>query len=146
MDTDRKRRLFDVLVNHVGLKEVEVGFPAAAEAEFEFMRILATEELIPSDVTVMVLTQAREELIAKTFESLDGLPRAIVHLYNSTSTTAAAGSSSSIAPAFAKSRSREQSSAESWPNSGPTKTSASSTHPRASPRPSRSTRWKCARR
>jgi 2-isopropylmalate synthase len=87
MDTDRKRRLFDVLVNHVSLKEIEVGFPAAAEAEFEFMRILATEELIPSDVTVMVLTQAREELIAKTFESLDGLPRAIVHLYNSTSTT-----------------------------------------------------------
>jgi 2-isopropylmalate synthase len=87
MDTDRKRRLFDVLVNRVGFKEVEVGFPAAAEAEFEFMRILATEELIPSDVTVMVLTQAREELIAKTFESLDGLPRAIVHLYNSTSTT-----------------------------------------------------------
>jgi 2-isopropylmalate synthase len=87
MDTDRKRRLFDVLVNRVGLKEVEVGFPAAAAAEFEFMRILATEELIPGDVTVMVLTQAREELIAKTFESLDGLPRAIVHLYNSTSTT-----------------------------------------------------------
>jgi 2-isopropylmalate synthase len=87
MDTDRKRRLFDVLVNRVGLKEVEVDFPAAAEAEFEFMRILATEELIPDDVTVMVLTQAREELIRKTFESLDGLPRAIVHLYNSTSTT-----------------------------------------------------------
>jgi 2-isopropylmalate synthase len=87
MDTDRKRRLFDVLVNRVGLKEVEVGFPAAAEAEFEFMRILATEGLIPDDVTVVVLTQAREELIAKTFESLDGLPRAIVHLYNSTSTT-----------------------------------------------------------
>jgi 2-isopropylmalate synthase len=64
MDTDRKRRLFDVLVNRVGLKEIEVGFPAAAEAEFEFMRILATEELIPSDVMVMVLTQAREELIA----------------------------------------------------------------------------------
>jgi 2-isopropylmalate synthase len=87
MDTDRKRRLFDVLVNRVGLKEVEVGFPAAAGTEFEFMRILATEELIPDDVTVMVLTQAREELIAKTFESLDGLPGAIVHLYNSTSTT-----------------------------------------------------------
>ncbi|HEX4751744.1 MAG TPA: 2-isopropylmalate synthase [Solirubrobacterales bacterium] len=87
MDTDRKRRLFDVLVNRVGLKEVEVGFPAAAAVEFEFMRNLATEELIPPDVTVVVLTQAREELIARTFESLDGLPRAIVHLYNSTSTT-----------------------------------------------------------
>jgi 2-isopropylmalate synthase len=87
MDTDRKRRLFDVLVNRVGLKEVEVGFPAASETEFEFMRILASEGLIPPDVTVVVLTQAREELIAKTFESLDGLPGAIVHLYNSTSTT-----------------------------------------------------------
>ncbi len=87
MDVDRKRRFFDVLVRNVGLKEVEVGFPAAAEAEFEFMRLLAVEELIPDDVTVMVLTQARDELIRKTFESLEGLPGAIVHLYNSTSTT-----------------------------------------------------------
>jgi len=87
MDPARKRRLFGVLVNQVGFKEVEVGFPASAKAEFEFMRMLATENLIPSDVTVMVLTQARSELIAKTFESLEGLPKAIVHLYNSTSTT-----------------------------------------------------------
>jgi 2-isopropylmalate synthase len=87
MDVDRKRRFFDVLVDSVGLKEIEVGFPAAAEAEFEFMRLLAVEELIPADVTVMVLTQAREELIRRTFESLEGLPGAIVHLYNSTSTT-----------------------------------------------------------
>jgi hypothetical protein len=146
MDPDRKRRLFDVLVNRVGLKEVEVGFPAAAEAEFEFMRNLATEELIPGDVTVMVLTQAREELIRKTFESLDGLPRR-----SSTSTTRprppSGGSSSSwIAPAFAKSLSRERSFAGSWPNNGPTRTSTSSTRPRASPRPSPTMRWKCARR
>jgi 2-isopropylmalate synthase len=87
MDVDRKRRLFNVLVDDVGLKEIEVGFPASAEAEFEFMRLLATEESVPDDVTLMVLTQARDELIEKTFESLDGLPRAIVHLYNSTSTT-----------------------------------------------------------
>jgi 2-isopropylmalate synthase len=87
MDVDRKRRMFDLLVNMVGMKEIEVGFPSSAEAEFEFMRLLANEELIPDDVTVMVLTQAREELIRKTFESLDGLPGAIVHLYNSTSTT-----------------------------------------------------------
>ena len=87
MDVDRKRRFFDLLVNRIGLKQVEVGFPSAAEAEFEFMRILAGEELIPDDVTVMVLTQAREELIERTFESLNGIPRAIVHLYNSTSTT-----------------------------------------------------------
>jgi len=87
MDPDRKRRLFDVLVDHVGVREIEAGFPSSAEAEFEFMRILATEELVPDDVTVMVLTQARDELIRRTFESLEGLPRAIVHLYNSTSTT-----------------------------------------------------------
>jgi 2-isopropylmalate synthase len=87
MDVDRKRRFFEVLVDSVGLKEIEVGFPAAAEAEFEFMRLLAVEELIPPDVSVMVLTQAREELIRRTFESLEGLPGAIVHLYNSTSTT-----------------------------------------------------------
>ncbi len=87
MDVDRKRRLFNVLVDSVGLKEIEVGFPSSAEAEFEFMRLLATEQLVPDDVTVMVLTQAREELIRKTFESLEGLPGAIVHLYNSTSTT-----------------------------------------------------------
>jgi 2-isopropylmalate synthase len=87
MDVDRKRRLFGVLVERVGFKEVEVGFPASAEAEFEFMRLLAREELVPDDVTPMVLTQARGELIERTFESLDGIPRAIVHLYNSTSAT-----------------------------------------------------------
>ena len=87
MDVVRKRRLFKVLVEQVGFKEIEVGFPSSAEAEFEFMRLLAREELIPEQVTVMVLTQAREELIRKTFESLEGVPRAIVHLYNSTSTT-----------------------------------------------------------
>ncbi len=87
MDVARKRRMFNLLVGEVGFKEVEVGFPSSAEAEFQFMRALAEEELVPEDVTVMVLTQAREELIRRTFESLDGLPRAIVHLYNSTSTT-----------------------------------------------------------
>jgi len=88
MDVARKRRMFEMLVNKIGIKEIEVGFPSAAQAEFDFMRLLAdTEGLIPDDVTVMVLTQARPELIARTFESLDGLPRAIVHLYNSTSTT-----------------------------------------------------------
>ena len=87
MDVNRKRRMFKLLAEQVGLKEIEVGFPSSAQAEFEFMRTLVAEDLIPPDVTVMVLTQARDELIAKTFESLDGLPRAIVHLYNSTSTT-----------------------------------------------------------
>jgi len=87
MDVARKRRFFDLLVNKIGLKEVEVGFPSSAEAEFEFMRILAEEELIPESVTPMVLTQARPELIERTFASLEGIPRAIVHLYNSTSAT-----------------------------------------------------------
>jgi 2-isopropylmalate synthase len=87
MDVARKRRFFDLLVNKIGLKQVEVGFPSSAEAEFEFMRLLAEEELIPRDVTPMVLTQARPELIERTFESLEGIPRAIVHLYNSTSAT-----------------------------------------------------------
>jgi 2-isopropylmalate synthase len=86
MDTKRKRRMFQLLLS-VGLREIEVGFPAASEIEFEFMRMLAQEELIPSDVVPMVLTQARPELIERTFESLDGIPRAIVHLYNSTSET-----------------------------------------------------------
>ncbi len=87
MDVARKRRMFEMLVERIGVKEIEVGFPSAAQVEFDFMRLLATEDLIPDDVTVMVLTQARAELITRTFESLDGLPRAIVHLYNSTSTT-----------------------------------------------------------
>lgn len=87
MDVKRKRRMFRMLVEDVGLKEIEVGFPSASKAEFEFMRTLVTDELVPDDVTIMVLTQARKELIERTFESLDGLPRAIVHLYNSTSET-----------------------------------------------------------
>ena len=86
MDPKRKRRMFELLLN-IGFKEIEVGFPAASEPEFEFMRMLADEQLIPDDVVPMVLTQARDELIARSFESLDGIPRAIVHLYNSTSTT-----------------------------------------------------------
>jgi 2-isopropylmalate synthase len=86
MDGKRKRRMFELLLS-VGFKEIEVGFPAASELEFDFMRMLARQDLIPDDVTAMVLTQARRELIERTFESLNGLPRAIVHLYNSTSET-----------------------------------------------------------
>ncbi len=87
MDVKRKRRMFKLLVQDIGLKEIEVGFPSASKAEFDFMRMLVDEDLVPDDVTVMVLTQAREELIKRSFESLEGLPQAIVHLYNSTSTT-----------------------------------------------------------
>ncbi len=85
MNAARKRRMFDLLVK-MGFKEIEVGFPAASQTDFDFVRQLIDENLIPDDVTIQVLTQAREHLIARTFESLEGCRRAIVHLYNSTST------------------------------------------------------------
>ncbi len=85
MGPERKRRMFDTLVQ-LGFKEIEVGFPAASQTDFDFARELIEQKLIPEDVTIQVLTQAREELITRTFESLKGVHRAIVHLYNSTST------------------------------------------------------------
>ena len=84
MDGARKQRLFDLLLE-IGFKEIEVGFPAASQTDFDFLRQLIENDLIPDDVTIMVLTQAREELIERTYESLRGAKRAIVHLYNSTS-------------------------------------------------------------
>ena len=84
MDAARKRRMFDMLVK-IGFKEIEVGFPAASQTDFDFVRELIEQRLIPDDVTIQVLTQARAELIARTYESLRGARRAIVHLYNSTS-------------------------------------------------------------
>jgi 2-isopropylmalate synthase len=86
MDTARKLQLFALLVD-MGYKEIEVGFPAASQTDFDFVRHLIDAGLIPDDVTIQVLTQARGELIRRTFEALAGVPRAIVHLYNSTSTT-----------------------------------------------------------
>src|SRR5271167_1156963 len=86
MDAARKRRMFDMLVK-IGFKEIEVGFPAASQTDFDFVREIIDRNLIPDDVTIQVLTQARPELIARTYESLVGARRAIVHVYNSTSTT-----------------------------------------------------------
>src|SRR5260370_9239275 len=86
MDHARKRRLFALLIA-LGLKEIEVGFPAASKADFDFASTLVEEDLIPDDVTIAVLTQARPELIERTYEAIEGTRRAIVHLYNSTSTT-----------------------------------------------------------
>jgi len=83
MDGPTKLRLFQLLVR-IGFKEIEVGFPSASQTDFDFVRKLIEEDLIPEDVTIEVLTQAREDLIARTFESLRGAPRAIVHLYNAT--------------------------------------------------------------
>ncbi|HEV7715537.1 MAG TPA: 2-isopropylmalate synthase, partial [Steroidobacteraceae bacterium] len=85
MDSARKRRMFEQLVR-IGFKEIEVGFPSASQTDFNFVRELIEQDRIPDDVTVQVLTQARPELIERTFESLRGARRAIVHLYNSTST------------------------------------------------------------
>jgi len=85
MTPDRKRRMFELLVK-MGYKEIEVGFPAASQTDFDFVRLLIEENLIPDDVVIQVLTQAREHLIERTFEAIEGAPQAIVHLYNSTST------------------------------------------------------------
>jgi 2-isopropylmalate synthase len=86
MDAARKLRMFKQLVR-IGFNEIEIGFPAASQTDFDFVRQLIEEGLIPEDVLVQVLTQARPEIIARTFEALAGVPRAIVHLYNSTSAT-----------------------------------------------------------
>jgi len=85
MSPDRKRRFFELLVR-MGYKEIEVGFPAASQTDFDFVRDIIDRDLIPDDVSIQVLTQAREELIDRTFESVRGAKQAIVHLYNSTST------------------------------------------------------------
>ena len=84
MTVDEKIEFFETLVG-IGFKEIEVGFPSASQTEFDFIRRLVDEQRIPEDVTLQVLVQAREHLIRRTFESLEGVPRAIVHLYNSTS-------------------------------------------------------------
>jgi 2-isopropylmalate synthase len=85
MSPARKRKMFQLLVD-MGFKEIEVGFPSASQADFDFIRELIEEDLVPDDVVIQVLTQAREHLIERTFESIRGAKRAIVHLYNSTST------------------------------------------------------------
>ena len=86
MDSTRKKRMWDLLVA-IGFKEIEVGFPAASQTDFDFVRELIEGDEIPDDVTIQVLTQARDDLINRTFEAIEGSPRSIVHLYNSTSTT-----------------------------------------------------------
>ncbi len=84
MDVDKKLMFFKLLVK-IGLKEIEVGFPSASQTEFDFVRKLIEENLIPDDVTIQVLTQSREDLIKRSFEALRGAKKAIVHLYNATS-------------------------------------------------------------
>ena len=85
MSPTRKLEMFQLLVR-MGYKEIEVGFPSASQTDFDFVRQLIEDDLIPDDVVIQVLTQAREELIERTFEAIRGAKQAIVHLYNSTST------------------------------------------------------------
>ena len=85
MGSERKNRMFELLCS-IGFKEIEVGFPSASQTDFDFVRSLIEDKKIPSDVNIQVLTQSRNELIERTFESLKGAKRAIVHFYNSTST------------------------------------------------------------
>ena len=84
MSLDEKLEFFQMLVD-IGFKEIEVGFPAASETEYQFMRTLIEKDMIPDDVTVQVLTQARKHIIKRTFEAVKGAPHAVIHLYNSTS-------------------------------------------------------------
>ena len=84
MSLEEKLEFFRKLVD-IGFKEIEIGFPAASETEYEFCRTLIEKNLIPDDVTIQVLTQSREHIIKKTFEAIDGAKNAVVHLYNSTS-------------------------------------------------------------
>ena len=84
MNMEEKIEYFQLLCK-VGFKEIEIGFPAASETEFEFTRNLIKNNLIPEDVTIQVLTQARPHIIKRTFEALKGAPKAVVHVYNSTS-------------------------------------------------------------
>ena len=86
MGSERKLKMFKTLCD-MGFKEIEVGFPAASETDFNFCRQIIEEDLIPNDVVIQVLTQSRDELIRRTFEAIDGAHTAIIHLYNSTSTT-----------------------------------------------------------
>ena len=84
MDTPRKLAMFNLLVK-MGYKEIEVGFPSASQTDFDFVRRIIEQDLIPDDVIIQVLTQAREPLIRRTYESIKGAKQAVVHLYNSTS-------------------------------------------------------------
>jgi 2-isopropylmalate synthase len=84
MNIEQKLRMFEVLVK-MGFKEIEVGFPSASQIEFDFLRLLVDENRIPDDVAIQVLVQAREHLLDRTIESLKGVKKAIIHMYNSTS-------------------------------------------------------------
>ena len=146
MDPERKLRLFETLVD-IGFKEIEVGFPSASQTDFDFQRQIIDEDLIPDDVTIQVLVQCREELIERTFESLVGAPRAIVHFYNSTSELQRRVVFGLDRAGHHRHRGQRRPAVqEVRVRRCPAPTSATSTPPRASPAPSPSSRSRSARR
>ena len=146
MDPARKRRMFDTVVQ-MGFKEIEVGFPSASQPDFDFVRQLIEEDLVPDDVTIQVLTQCRPELIERTYECLQGANNAIVHFYNSTSVLQRRvvfgldkDGITQIATDAAKLCKKLE------PHAGRAPTSATSTARRASPAPRSTTPSRSARR
>ena len=145
MDPARKRRMFTTLVE-MGFKEIEVGFPSASQPDFDFVRQLIEEDLIPDDVTIQVLVQCRQELIERTYEALAGATQAIVHFYNSTSVlqrrVVFGLDQDGITDIAVNAR---QAVPQARGDASPAPQSATSTRPRASPGPSSTTRWRSAR-
>ena len=145
MSPERKQRMFDLLVR-MGYKEIEVGFPSASQTDFDFVRELIEGDHIPDDVTIQVLTQAREHLIERTYESIAGARQAIVHLYNSTSCCSAASCSAWTRTASSTSRCRARGCAASTRRPSPRRPSTTSTRPSPTPAPSWSSRRASATR
>ncbi len=148
MSVERKMRMFRTVCD-IGIKEIEVGFPSASQTDYDFVRKLIDGEHIPQDVTIQVLTQAREDLIRRTMESVRGARRAIVHVYNATSPTFrelvfGMEKPQVIALAVSAVRLIKQIGAEMKPSAAPR--SASSTAPRPSPPPSSTSPRRCATR
>ena len=146
MDPARKRRMFDTVVE-MGFKEIEVGFPSASQPDFDFIRQLIEEDLVPDDVTIQVLTQCRPELIERTYECLQGADNAIVHFYNSTSVLQRRVVFGLDKDGITADRHRRrQALPEARAHAARAPTCATSTAPRASPAPRSTTPSRSARR
>ena len=146
MTPSRKLRMFNLLVA-MGYKEIEVGFPSASQTDFDFVRMLIQDDLIPDDVVIQVLTQSREHLIERTFEAIEGADQAIVHLYNSMSTMPARSRPNTTRRASSTSRCT----APNWCSSTLSRrriapTCSSSTPPSRTPAPNSTSRWRSSMR
>ncbi len=143
MDTARKRRMFDLLVA-MGFKEIEVAYPSASRTDFDFVRHLAESGAVPDEVTVVVFTPARRDLIDRTFEAIEGLPRTVVHLYTPTAPTwreVVLGRSREEVHHLVRTARRRW---PGWPPPGPGPTSGSSSRRRFSTSPSPTSSWRSA--